>query len=84
MCNKGIEIMGTNIETIKVLKKSDKEIVFASRQDLIKFYDDINGGKNVILMIDDGNEIQTEMINPNLAPFVNDGQVILKSVEKKH
>jgi hypothetical protein len=70
------------VEEVKIISKTDKEIVFASKADLRKFWDEITNGKVVLLTVNDGNVEKSELLNPINAPDINDGRIILKSEQK--
>jgi hypothetical protein len=71
------------MQEVKVLEKDETQIVFASREDLRKFYNDIIDGKTVLLTWETNGEIVSELLSPNNSPKVNDGSVKLMSREIK-
>lgn len=70
------------VEEVKIISKTDKEIVFASKADLRKFWDEVTNGKVVLLTVNDGGVEKSELLNPINAPDINDGRITLKSEQK--
>lgn len=70
------------VEEVKIISKSEKEIVFASKADLRKFWDEVTNGKVVLLTVNDGKTERSELLNPINSPDINDGRIMLKSEEK--
>jgi hypothetical protein len=66
---------------VKVIEKKPDVIVFATKGDLHKFYEDIQNGKTVLLTWTDGDCEVSELLTPNNSPQINDGSVKLMSKE---
>jgi hypothetical protein len=64
---------------VRVIEKTSDKIVFASKKDLLDFYDDISNGKIILLTWRDGDCEVSELLTPNNSPQVNDGSVKLMS-----
>jgi hypothetical protein len=71
------------MERVKIKSKSDDEIVFASVNDLQKFWDEVSNGKTILLEWEKDGYLHGELLNPNNAPQINDGKVKLKSIQSK-
>jgi hypothetical protein len=71
----------TSTSEVKVIEKKSDVIVFASKSDLHKFYEDIQNGKTVLLTWIDGDCEVSELLTPNNSPQINDGSVKLMSKE---
>jgi hypothetical protein len=69
-------------EEVRIIRRGDAEIVFASKDDLRKFWDEISNGKVIMLVYNDGSVERSELLNPNNAPQINDGKVKLSSEQK--
>lgn len=70
------------MERINIISRSEKEIVFSSVEDLSKFWEEVSNGKTVILIRTGEGETEGILLNPNNAPQINDGQIILRSFQK--
>lgn len=70
------------MERINIISKSEKEIVFNSVEDLSKFWEEVSNGKTVILVRSSEGETEGILLNPNNAPQINDGQIVLRSLQK--
>jgi hypothetical protein len=83
-CYKRKVIKMTTLEIIKVREKTDSKIVFASTEDLTKFFDQILNGQGVIFEYVDKNDYQcAEYINPQIVTLINDGKISITSRGKK-
>ena len=70
----------TSLEIISVREKTDTKIVFASTDDLTKFFDLITNGQGVIFEYVDSKDPQcSEYINPQILTQINDGKIKITS-----
>jgi len=73
-----------NMEIIKVRKKTEADIVFASMEDMKSFFDQINNGQGVIFdYVDEKDSRNGEYISPSILTLISDGKVKITSKEKK-
>jgi len=70
------------IEEVCIVSETDSEIIFASKSDLRKFWDEVSNGKVILLTMRKGGVETSRMLNPINSPDINDGRVILRSEEK--
>jgi hypothetical protein len=72
------------MEIIKVRKKTEADIVFASMEDMKSFFDQINNGQGVIFdYVDEKDSRNGEYISPSILTLISDGKVKITSKEKK-
>lgn len=62
---------------------SDCEIVFASYEDLSKFFDDLTAGKWVVVTaIDEAKNVKSSvLIRPDVRALIIEGRMVLKALE---
>ena len=71
------------MEVIRVKEKSDDKIVFASLEDMKRFFDQINNGQGVFFDYVNKEDYRCgEYINPSIVTPINDGKIKIISKEK--
>jgi hypothetical protein len=74
----------TALEIINVREMNDTKIVFASTDDMAKFFDLITNGQGVIFEYVDARDVRcSEYVNPSIITPINDGKIKITSKEKK-
>lgn len=72
------------MEIIKVRKKTDTDIVFASVEDMKMFFDQINNGQGVVFdYVCEKTTRVGEYINPSVVTLISDGKIRITSMEAK-
>ena len=69
------------MEIVKVKKRSNNEIVFASIADMSKFYTEITDGKEVIFDYVEGSKRLGELVNPIIKSDISDNKIRIRSEE---
>ena len=69
------------MEIVKVKKRSNTEIVFASISDMVKFYTEITDGKDVVFDYTDGSKRHGELVNPIIKSDISDNKIKIRSEE---
>lgn len=71
-----------DMERYNIFTKSDKEIVFSSVEDLMKFWDAVNAGKWVIVEYITGKTKHGELIYPDISAEVKEKKITIRSERK--
>ena len=72
------------MEVIRVRKKTDNEIIFASMEDMEKFFDQVLNGQGIIFdYVDEKDSRNGEYITPAIITQINDGKIKITSKENK-
>lgn len=72
------------MEVVNVREFTSEKIVFASVDDMKKFFDLVNNGQGVIFDYVDNSVAKTgEYVLPSIITLINDGKIKITSMEKK-
>jgi len=72
------------METIRVRKRTENAIVFASMEDMAKFFDLISNGQGVIFEYVDKPDCRDgQYVSPAIMAEINDGKYDITSSEEK-
>lgn len=69
-------------EKIDIKSKTDSEYVFNSRDDMMRFHDDLENGKEVVITYINGDVRVGELILPTEFALIKDGNIKLRYEEK--
>lgn len=67
------------MERYTIVRKTEKEIVFSSAEDMQRFFEEVTNGKYVVLEFPVANTRHGELISPDIMADISTKKVVIKS-----